>query len=104
MSTSKSSPLATIIIIALALVLLFALNPTTADFQAWRSSQAQRQVGGSQATGLIGVMQKGAGAIAGAMTALISGTYDRKDYLIFSTYSLGKDEYLGIARLFVKLK
>jgi hypothetical protein len=104
MSTPKSSPLATLIIIGLALVLLFALNPTTAEFQAWRAARAQRQVGGSQSSGLIGVIQKGAGALAGAMTGIVSGAYERHDYLIFSTYSLGKNEYLGIARFFIELK
>ena len=104
MSSHKSSPLATTIIIGLTLVLLFALNPTMAEFQAWRSAQAQRQAGGAQSSGLIGVLQKGAGALVGAMTGLISGGYARHDYLVFSTYTFGSDEYLGVARLFFKLK
>jgi hypothetical protein len=104
MAKSKS-PLATIIILALAVVLLFALNPTMADFQAWRSGQAKAQAGSGN--GVIGMMKKGAGAIAGAMTGFVSGAYERGDYLIFSTYSLGGskgDLYLGLARLFIKLR
>jgi len=100
----SSSPIATIIIVALALVLLYALNPTTADFQAWRAHQAQGEASSGSMTGLIGTLKKGTGALAGAMTGGISGLYSRKDFLVFSTYSLGKDEYLGIARLFIKLK
>jgi hypothetical protein len=85
------------------LVLLYALNPTKDDFIAWRSHQAQNQAGGTS-NSLIGVMKKGAGAVAGAMTGLVAGGYSRKDYLVCSTYSLSGDSYLGIARLFIKLK
>lgn len=103
MAQSKSS-LATVIIVVLALVLLYALNPTTADFQAWRSAQAQRQATSGSMTGLIGTLKKGAGALAGAMTGTVAGGYSRKDYLVCSTYSLGGDSYLGIVHLFIKLK
>lgn len=105
MARSKS-PLASIIIIALVLGLLFALNPSMDDFTAWRSSQARREATSGQTGGLVGVMKKGAGAIAGAMSGLASGFFERKDYLFFSTYSAGKkgDLYVGAARLFVKLR
>jgi hypothetical protein len=99
----SSKNLGTIIIVALVLVLLYALNPSTADFQAWRSAQAQGQAGGSSGS-LGGVMKKAAGKIAGAMTGVVAGGYERKDYLVCSSYSLGSDRYLGIARLFIKLK
>jgi hypothetical protein len=102
MATKKS--LGTIILIVLALALLFALNPSTADFQAWRSGQAQAQAGGGNASGLTGVMKKASGAVAGAMTGAIAGLYKRMDYLVCSTYSIGNESYLGIARLFIKLK
>ena len=98
------SPLATVILAALALALLYALNPTLADFQAWRSAQAQGEAATGKMTGLIGVMKKGAGAVAGALTGGGAGLYPRKDYLLFSTYSLGGDNYLGIARLFIKIR
>jgi hypothetical protein len=91
-----------LIILVLALALLYALNPSTADFQAWRSAEARRQAGAG--TGLIGALKKGAGAIAGAMTGGIAGLYSRHDYLVCSSYTLGSDEYLGIARMFVKIK
>jgi hypothetical protein len=103
MAGSKS-PIATLIIIVLALALLYALNPSTEDFQAWRSAQAQGQATSGDTSGLAGVMKKGAGAIAGAMTGLVSGGYKRHDYLICSSYSLGSDRYLGIAHFFIKLR
>jgi hypothetical protein len=92
------------IIVALVLVLLFVLNPTTADFQAWRSAQAESQATGGKTSGLIGALKSGAGKIAGAMTSVVAGGYKRHDYLVLSTFTLGSDDYLGIARLFIKVK
>jgi len=100
--TRKS--LGTIILVVLAIVLLFALNPTKEDFIAWRSGRAQDQATAGTTSGLTGVMKKGAGAIAGAMTGLVATGVRRKDYLICSSYALGSDRYLGIAHLFIKLK
>ena len=100
----SNTGLGTAIIIVLALILLYALNPTTADFQAWRASTAERQASSGDSSGLIGALKSGAGKVAGAMTGLVAGAYDRKDYLVCSSYSLGSDRYLGIARLFIKLK
>jgi hypothetical protein len=102
MATKQS--LGTIIIVVLALLLLYALNPSEADFKAWRSAQAQGQATSGTMTGLIGTLKKGAGAVAGAMTGLVSGAYKRTDYLVCSTYSIGGESYLGIARLFIRLK
>lgn len=100
----SSSPLATAVIVALALVLLYALNPTREDFIAWRSGQARGEASSGTASGLIGTLKRGAGAVAGAMTGAVAGGYGRRDYLVCSSYSLGRDEYLGIAHLFIKLK
>ena len=106
MAKSKSS-LATIVIIALLAVLLFALNPTMPDFQAWKSTQAANMVGGSTKD-TIGVIKKGVGAMVGAMTGAMTGLqYTRQDFMVCSTYSSGGNGgelYLGVARLFVKLK
>jgi hypothetical protein len=99
--------LATIIVGALVLVLLYGLNPSIEDFKAWRANQAVAAAGGSNKD-FVGVLKKGAGAMAGAMVGAMSGAFERKDYLIFSTYSVGagksRQVYLGAARLFVKLK
>jgi hypothetical protein len=95
-----------ILIIVLAAALLVALNPTMSDFKAWRAGQAESQATSGDTTGLIGVMKKGAGAIAGGMVGLASGFYERNNYYLFSTFSAGKkgDLYLGAARLFIKLR
>jgi hypothetical protein len=98
------SNLATVIIVALALVLLFALNPTRDDFIAWRSGQAQREATGAPTKGPIGMFKKGAGAVVGAVTSLGSGGFKSHNFLICSSYSLGGELYLGLARLFVQLR
>jgi hypothetical protein len=100
----SSSPLASAIIVVLALVLLYALNPTREEFMAWRSGQAQLDASSGAASGFIGTLKSGAGAVAGAMTGAVAGGDGRKDYLVCSSYSQGRDEYLGIAHLFIKLK
>jgi hypothetical protein len=94
----------TILIVVLLVLLLYALNPTSEDFQAWRSAQAREQATSGDTGGLVGAMKKGSGAIAGAMTGIAAGGYRRKDYLVCSSYSLGSDSYLGVARLFIRLK
>lgn len=106
MATTKR--IGTIIIVVLALLLLYALNPSTADFQAWRSGQAQDQaIGGTMST-TTGKMEKAArsmsGAVAGVIKGAFAGLYKRTDYLLCSTYSIGNNTYLGIAKLFIKLK
>jgi hypothetical protein len=100
----SNTRIGTIILVVLALLLLYALNPSTADFQAWRSAQAAGQANSGDTSGLEGVMKKGAGGIAGLMTKAVAGGYKRHDYLVCSSYSLGSDRYLGIAHLFVKLR
>jgi hypothetical protein len=103
MAKSKNSFTA-ILLAALVVAALVGLNPTTADFKAWRSGQAERQATSGDTTGLVGVMKKGAGAFAGALTGAVAGAYERKNYYVCSTYELGGDLYLGVARLFLKLK
>jgi hypothetical protein len=88
------------VIVLLFLVLLYALNPSTEDFQAWRSDQAREQVSG----GSTGVFKKGLGAIAGAAAGIGASGYKRRDLFFCSTYSLGRESYLGVARIFFKLK
>ena len=106
MAKSKSS-LATIVIIALLAVLLFALNPTLADFKAWRSMQAESQATAGTEKGILKDAGKIVGKMAGAMTGFVAGGFKRQDYLLCSTYSSGGNGgelYLGVARLFIKLK
>ena len=102
--TKHNTRLGWLIIIVLVLMLLYALNPSTADFQAWRSAQSRAGAQAGGGSGLVGALKQGAGALAGAMSGGIAGLYERHDYYVCSTYSLGRDEYLGIARLFIELK
>jgi hypothetical protein len=100
--TSKST--GTIIIIALVALLFVALNPSTDDFKAWRSSQAESQATGGDTAGIVGALKSGAGKLAGAISGAVAGGYERRNYYLFSTYSLGSDRYLGVAHLFIKVK
>jgi hypothetical protein len=92
------------VIVLLFLVLLYALNPTSDDFKAWRSAQARAQVTGGDSSGLFGALKKGAGAAAGALNGLVASGYRRTDYFVCSSYALGDERYLGVAHLFLKLK
>jgi hypothetical protein len=100
----NNKSIGTIIIVVLALLLLYALNPSKDDFIAWRSGQAQNQATSGAMTGVLGTLKQGAGAVAGAMTKIASVGFARHDYLICSTYSDGGHLYLGVAKLFIKLK
>jgi hypothetical protein len=96
--------LGTAIIVILLFILLYALNPSTDDFRAWRSARAEGQATGGQRTGLVGALRSGSGKLAGAVDGAIAGLYERKDYLICSIYYLGNDCYLGVAHIFIRLK
>ena len=94
----------TIIIVVLALVLLFALNPSKDDFIAWNSAQPRNQATSGENSGTKKELKPWAGVFAGVMKGFVSRGFSRTDYLVFSTYSLGPDRYLGIAKLFIKLR
>jgi hypothetical protein len=96
-----------LILIALAVVLLVALNPSIEDFQAWRAKTAQDSVVSPNSTGIARALEEGAGAIAGAMVGIASSAFERTNYFVFSTYSSGGSKgplYLGIARMFIRLR
>lgn len=90
----------------LGALLLVALNPTAADFKAFYQRQAASGVsakaGGSG--GLFGSIAKGAAGIAA------DSSYKRANLLVASLYQSKSREgkvqhaYLGIAKLFLKLK
>jgi hypothetical protein len=89
-----------LLIAALLVLLLYALNPSKEDFQAWRAArESSRATGDSQ-----GALKKGLGKIAGFAAGLEAGGFERKDYFVCSSYSLDGERYLGVARLFFKLK
>jgi hypothetical protein len=99
-----------ILILALAGALLYALNPTLDDFVAWRVAQAQGSAVSQDSKGVARVLKQGAetiaGAIAGTMVGLASGAFVRTNYYLFSTFSTGPKGqlYLGVARVFIKLR
>jgi hypothetical protein len=95
-----------LLILALAGALLYALNPTMDDFIAWRVAQAQGSAVSQDSKGVARVLEKGAGAIAGTMVGIASGAFERKNYVLASTFSTGPKGqlYLGLARVFIKLR
>jgi hypothetical protein len=93
-----------VFIVVLFAILLFALNPSSEDFQAWRSASARDEATSGNMEGITGVMKKGSGALAGAINGLAASGYKRTDFFLFSSYSLGSESYLGVARLFFRLK
>jgi len=103
----RKNGVTTIVVIALVVAVVALLNPTMADFQDHLSAKAAGKAAGAKLEGIGGVLQKGAGALAGGVAALAAGLYSRKDYFLFSTYSIGEkgDLYLGVAKkLFLKLR
>jgi hypothetical protein len=95
-----------IIIIALVGALLYALNPTIDDFAAWRAADARSSAVSPDSKGAARAFEKGAGALAGAMVGLASGAFERRNFYLFSAFSTGPrgQLYLGIARVFIKLR
>jgi len=82
-----------LIVLAIAIIGLFALNPTMADFKAYQKKKTASSIGG-----LIG---KAAGEISTAF-------FDRANYGIVSVFYTGKQDamknrYLGIAKIFIPL-
>ncbi len=85
--------------------LLFALNPSMDDFGAFYQKKAEKEAAQSVSGGLgklVAGMAKGAASLA-------ANAYTRKDFVLFSTYTLGKasdpsERYLGVAKIFIKVK
>jgi len=102
MAVNRNS-LGTVAILVLAGVLLAVLNPTQADFKTFLA-ESQGRAAAAGDTGLIGEIGKGVGTAVGG---LASGLYKPRSYVLFSTFSSPGDKgsvYLGIAKLFIKLK
>jgi hypothetical protein len=105
---AMSRNMGTIVIVLLVGILLAVLNPSQADFKAHLASAGSASVSKSGgAGGLGGVLSKGAAALAGGVGSLASGLYQRRDYIVFSSFTApgaGGSVYLGIAKLFIRLK
>jgi transposase len=105
---NSKNAIGTLAIIILAAILLFVLNPSQADFAAHLAKSGADSVTKSGSSGgLGGVLKQGAAALASGVGSIASAAFRRADYLAFSTYSSPGSKgsvYLGIAKLFIKLK
>lgn len=97
-----------IILILLVALALVALNPNSEDFRSWLSAQQRSSATKTaEESGLGPSLSSGAGAIVSALTELTSSSYGRTNIGLFSIYSTSAKNapvYLGIARLFFRLK
>lgn len=87
----------------LAFLLLVALNPTKDEFTAWMSARQAASSSRSAPTGFLSAVGKSVGGMAGSFAG---GTYSRENYGFCSIYRSpsGGRAYLGLAKLFIKLK
>lgn len=84
---------------------LYVLNPTKDDFVKYYQNKTEA-AGSSKSGGPLGGLLSGAARLAGGVTGAM---FTRDDRLFFSVYSLGPaskptDQYLGIAKFFIKTK
>ncbi|HAE22308.1 MAG TPA: hypothetical protein DCG47_08305 [Spirochaetaceae bacterium] len=94
-----------VLILAVIGGILFVLNPDMDDFSLYMQNRASAQASQNNT----GALSKLASGIAGSVSGLVAKAYTRKDYLVFSTFTMGKasapsDQYLGMAKLFIKIK
>lgn len=101
---ASSKRLVNVLLFVLLVLLLYALNPSSEDFQAWKAGHARELAMSGSSGGVAGVLKQGEGAVAGAAAGLSAGGYRRTDYYVCSIYSLGGESYLGLASFFIKLK
>ena len=90
-----------LLVLAVLAGALYVLNPTKDDFIKYYQNKTEAASSG-KAGGLVSSIARVAGGATGAMFA-------RDDKLFFSVYSLGpaskpSDQYLGIAKFFIKTR
>jgi len=99
----RSNGLFTGLLFLLVFLLLVALNPTRDEFAAWMS--ARQAVSSSQGvhTGVLSALGKAVGGMAGSVQG---GTFRRHNYAFCSIFESpsGRTVYLGVAKLFIKLR
>jgi hypothetical protein len=107
MARKNSVPVPTwLIVVAAALVLLAILNPSQADFKSYmeRTAAAKTQ---DKVSGKLGAA---IGSLSAGVAGAVSSAYKRQSFVFCSSYvSRAADgsalrSYLGIAKLFVRLK
>jgi hypothetical protein len=90
-----------LLVLAVLAGALYVLNPTKEDFIKYYQNKTEAASSG-KAGGLVSGIARVAGGATGAMFA-------RDDKLFFSVYSLGpaskpSDQYLGVAKFFIKTR
>jgi hypothetical protein len=99
----RSNGLFSGLLFLLVFLFLVALNPTRDEFVAWMSARQANTVSHNAGSGLIGQISSGEGGVAGTIEG---GTFRRHNYGFFSLYSRsgGKTVYMGVAKLFIRLR
>jgi uncharacterized iron-regulated membrane protein len=94
-----------LLILAILAGALYVLNPTKDDFVNYYQNKVESASAG-KASGAVGAVVSGVARLAGGASASL---FSRDDKLFFSVYSLGPasnptDQYLGVAKFFIKTK
>jgi uncharacterized iron-regulated membrane protein len=94
-----------LLILAVLAGALYVLNPTKDDFVAYYQNKLESANTG-KASGALGNVVSGVARLAGGASASL---FARDDKIFFSVYSLGPaskptDQYLGVAKFFIKTK
>jgi hypothetical protein len=97
-----------VICLIILVVILVKTNPTKKDFDAHLAGiQSSAVTDSGNTSGLAGALTTGAAAIAKGIGFLAGGLFERQDYIILSTFTFPGNkgpEYLGIAKIFIKLR
>jgi hypothetical protein len=91
-----------LLILAVLAGALYVLNPTKDDFVTYLQNKAEAASGENTNSAIGNLISDGVGAIKAAV-------FTRDDRLFFSVYNLGPpsnptDQYLGVAKFFIKTK
>lgn len=94
-----------LLILAILAGALYVSNPTKEDFVTYYQKKIESASAG-KASGAVGAIVSGAARLAGGVSGSL---FARDDRLFFSVYSLGPasnptDQYLGVAKFFIKTK
>ena len=94
-----------LLILAFLAGALYVLNPTKDDFVTYYQNKLE-SASASKTSGKLGDVVTGVARLAGGASAAL---FSRDDRLFFSVYSLGPaskptDQYLGVAKIFIRTK
>lgn len=99
------SILGLIMIVLVIGAVLYFMNPSSDDFSAYLQTRAQSEAKSNSSV----EAEKIAMAIAGKVAGGVALLYKRADHVFYSTFTLGpaskpSERYLGVAKLFIKIK